>query len=540
MKRLKPEHIEDVIALLALYRPGPLKSGMVDQFVECKHGRAEIAYPHPMLEPVLSMTYGVIVYQEQVMNAARVLAGYSLAEADLLRRAMGKKIAAEMQKQKSRFVEGAISNEVRKEIAESIFDLIDHFSGYGFNKAHSTSYGIITYQTAWLKTYHRAELMAAVMSWEQAKREQLTQYVYDCIQADIPVLPPDINESTDRFTVICLPEDKKAIRYGLSAIKGFGEAAYKDLWAERQQRGPFQDLEDFLRRKPKKVTKASVLALLHAGALDSFGISRKELFHRIEAQKDKKKITRNPLQPELISTESKPDSPHEEEEKTPLEWTTTAQLEREAERLGFWVTGHPLDRYHDVEVRFRTATTLEVESLIRGTPVNLVGILTKIHRIQTRHGDLMTFLTIADRIGMTEVVLFPEVYERHKKKIQVGAPLLVSGVPEASEGQGKIQVQDLTDLPTLRAQIATTLHLYLTREETERSFLSSLLDLFAEYRGTCPVQIAVQETGQESPLGWCEDLGYKVVPTQELFDEIERRTGRPDALRIPSTPHKRR
>jgi len=522
MARLKPGHIEEIVALVALYRPGPLSSGMVDQFIECKHGKEDVHYPHELLEDVLKPTFGVIVYQEQVMSAARVLAGYSLAEADLLRRAMGKKIAEEMAAQKDRFIQGSVENGLTEKKASEIFDLIDHFSGYGFNKAHSASYGVICYQTAYLKAHWRADFMASSMSWEQGDKIKLSEYVFDCIQSGIDVLPPDLAHSERRFTVESDEDDKLSIRYGFEAIKGVGIAAISMLLEERSG-GYFTSFEDFVHRKPSKVTKATVGAMAKAGVFDSFGIERYLAVPELERITAEIKNARR-KKPKVLE----PADPA-------VPWTYSERMKNEMSVLGFWISGHPLDRYIDVERRFRTVDTISLKQQDAGQTLNLIGVVHRIHKIRTQHGDEMVFLTVADRKGMAEVVLVPDIYARFKRHIEVGNPLVVGGIMERSGEEGKLRVDEVDDLRAIRHRTATTVHLHLVTSELERSLLEELVTIVNDYAGKCPLVLIVHEELDQEPIGKSARLGYLIDPSPEFFEAIEALTGRPHAARTPSS-----
>ena len=580
MRRIKPSHIEHVVALIALYRPGPLSSGMVEQFVEVRHGRAKVSYPHPLLEEVLKPTFGVIVYQEQVMKAAQVLAGYSLADADLLRRAMGKKIKQEMDEHRVLFEEGCERSGVGREDGARIFDLIAGFASYGFNRSHSAAYGLITWQTAYLKTHHRAELMAAAMTFEASKRDKLASYMFDVQASGIRVLAPDINLSKEHFTVE--RRDVECIRYGLGAVKGLGEAALKALIDERSLRGSFDSLDGLLLSKIKGVGKTVLNALCDAGALDSFEVPRHEVLERIAASRTKKKIAKAPDEPlmlilfgDRLEVVEDPDDarsePGDAEERFGAAsladdpWSYTTRMQREYKALGFWITGHPLDRWADVEQRIRTATTAESEQLERNDPVSLVGIVSSLHRVETRTGAYMMYLTLADRVGMLEVVLRPVAFSRFERLCKVGAPVQIHGTKSADGPEGRVVVDKVVDLRSLRARIATCIDIYIEwhkvidpgkpdsrlhqvieeddgRLSAGSSFQSALLDLLDAHAGHIPVRLVIIESlGDEispvgsraEPLGWIDLSEFPIRPTQSFFDDVEKLTRRPDAARLP-------
>ena len=414
LTRLRPSSLDDLIALLALYRPGPLSSGMVDTFIECKHGRQAISYPHPSLQPILEATYGGIVYQEQVMQIAQVLAGYSLGEADLLRRAMGKKKHSEMAKQKVRFVEGAIKNEVDSKLAGEIFDLLAFFAGYGFNKSHSAAYGIISYQTAWLKAHHRAEYMAALMTIETNNTDKLVAYIGDCRRAGLTVCPPNVNNGQVGFDV---PADKRTeIRYGLGAVKGVGEGAARAfLEARESANGQFSSWMDCLERIDyRRVNKKVLENLVKCGAFDWTGKTRRALFASIgnamaaaqHLQKEKASGQTN-----LFGGMQKSAQPQYRIADLG-EWPCAVKLGFERDALGFFITGHPIEAYTGIVHKVTTGSLLHINSMQEGGDVTLAGMIIAFRQIVTKRGSKMAFSTLEDASGSIECVFFPEPYER--------------------------------------------------------------------------------------------------------------------------------
>lgn len=470
------------------------------------------------------------------MAVAQVMAGYSLADADLLRRAMGKKIPEEMVAHRGRFIEGSSKNGVPENKAGEVFDLVNYFSGYGFNKAHSTAYGLITYQTAWMKAHHRPEMMAAVLTWEQNNRDKLIAYIYDCLQADIQILAPDINESVESFAVVDLGPGQYAIRYGLAAVKGVKNAA-RDIVTEREKNGPFTSLSDFLRRRPKSANKTAMKRLAAAGAFDAFGVER----HHVEEQltSDNKKKTKGAVPTEQLGFFSEEiraprdlqEAIEDEKNQKKGPWTYSERLTREKSALGYWITGHPLDRYHDVEQRLRTATSQSITRFKRKDPVSLVGIITQIHRIETKGGHAMTFVTITDRVGQIEVVLVPKITRRFSRLIQKDLAVLVEGILDRDGSEGKVRVDNMADLGILRARLASTLELHLSREDAQESTLDTVLDTLEASPGHCPVRIVLHDN--DSVLGWIDVPEIKITPHPDVFDAIERITGLPDSLRLP-------
>ena len=406
IKRLQPDCFEDLIALVALFRPGPLQSGMVDDFINRKHGRAKVLYPHPELEPVLRPTYGVILYQEQVMQIAQVLAGYTLGAADILRRAMGKKKPEEMAKQREIFCKGSVARGVNKEIADHIFDLMEKFAGYGFNKSHSASYALIAYQTAWLKAHYPAAFMAAVLSSDMDRTEKIINLLDDCRAQKLHVSPPDINTSDYYFTVV----DDKHLMHGLGAIKGVGEAAIENILAVRESGGVFTDLFDFCQRIDlRKSNKRVFEALIKSGSLDSFGKNRATLLASLaNALQQAEQALHNQTygQHDLLSMHTQ--VPEAQYIDAPA-WNEETQLQGEKETLGFYLTGHPLNRYINELSNF---TSCRIADLHPGKHHNarVAGIITAVRVRQTKRGDRMAVCTLDDGTGDTEAVCFSEAF----------------------------------------------------------------------------------------------------------------------------------
>jgi DNA polymerase-3 subunit alpha len=540
VRRMRPDCMEDLIAILALYRPGPLGSGMVDQYIECKHGRMEVVYPHELLTDTLKPTHGVIVYQEQVMKAAQALASDDLAVADLLRRAMGKKKQAEMDKQRALFVEGCGGNGIDEADATRIFNLIDHFAGYGFNKSHSASYAVITYMTAYLKAHFRADLMAAAMSLEQANREKLVAYVHDTQHADIAVLGPDINASGRRFTAH-VDSDRSYIRFGLEAIKGVGGAALDSILRARAER-PFTSLADLQDRTT--ANKTVLQALVYAGALDAIEPDRFEAWWALNKPKIKSDLSKKDSREQLTlfgggktAGELNDEAMSQREaEVKPERWTYAQRLDYEAATLGCWLSGHPLDRFADVEQRSKTVRISELETKLRGDAVTLIGIITKIHKIKTRSGSEMTFFTLADRTGMTEVVLRPQVWEQFKALVVKGDCVQVNGAMDRDGAEGRVVVSDVQNLADIRSN-ASTLELVLPAHELSDDLVRRLKVLLDDYivgqkRQGCRLRV-LEDLGEGTSLKITLPGDPVIEPDRSLFDKIETLTGRPNALRIP-------
>ncbi|MDD2856273.1 MAG: DNA polymerase III subunit alpha, partial [Desulfuromonadaceae bacterium] len=441
--KLKPSCFEDVIAACALYRPGPLGCGMVDDFIERKHGRQQVVYDLPELEPILKDTYGVIVYQEQVMQISRTLAGYSLGQADLLRRAMGKKDAKEMDRQKDTFLAGAKSLQIDTKKAEAIFDQMAKFAEYGFNKSHSAAYALIAYQTAYLKAHYPVEFMAALLSCDMDSTEKVVKNISDCREQGIEVLPPDINSSGQSFTVV-----GQSMRFGLGAVKNVGGGAIEAILDARKD-GTFKDLYDFCERVDlRKVNKRVIESLIKCGAFDSTQSTRSSLMDGLEAASNygqKIQEERASAQVSLFGTEETTRGNGQGGMKLPNlpEWHDKEKLALEKEALGFLITGHPLDRYIDDIKRLRNTEIADMPELPDGSEVRICGIVCGLKEIITKKGlgEKMGFVTIEDLSGTVEVTVFSDIYANTLNLLKSDDPLLIVGKLEKGEKGAKILVQ---------------------------------------------------------------------------------------------------
>lgn len=487
VKRLQPDCFEDLIALVALFRPGPLQSGMVDDFINRKHGRAQVAYPHPQLEPVLRPTYGVILYQEQVMQIAQVLAGYSLGAADLLRRAMGKKKPEEMAKQREIFCAGAAKNGIDARVATSIFDLMEKFAGYGFNKSHSASYALISYQTAWLKAHYPAAFMAAVLSSEMANTDKVVIYLEECKSLGIQVAPPDLNTGNYSFTVL----DEKHLSYGLGAVKGAGQAAIETIIAARKSGGPFHDLFDFaVRVDCHKVNRRTLEALIKAGAFDKLGPHRASILATMTPalqQAEQISISRGRGQKDLFAKLETPTYAHQYLEVNP--WNEQEALQGEKETLGFYFSGHPL-RAHLPELKQIISCRLAEVHPQLAQPVLLAGLITQIRTLQTKRGDRMAIVTIDDETATFDVTCFSEAFQKYRSLLNVDQILLASGevTMDSYTNRFRMLARELFSLDELRKRSAKFLELRLS--ETQEEKLEALATILQAHRGgTCPLVI---------------------------------------------------
>ncbi|ACM21636.1 DNA polymerase III, alpha subunit [Geotalea daltonii FRC-32] len=482
--KLKPSCFEDIIAVCALYRPGPLGSGMVDDFIDRKHGRKKVVYDLPQLEPILKDTYGVIVYQEQVMQISRVLAGYSLGQADLLRRAMGKKDPEVMAKEKIPFLAGAEKQNIDPKKAEAIFDLMAKFAEYGFNKSHSAAYALVAYQTAYLKTHYPVEFMAALLTEDMGSTDKVIKNISDCRDMGIEVLPPDINASDLSFRVL-----GNSIRFGLGAVKNVGESAIEAI-LEARKTGSFADIFDFGERvDQRKVNKRVVESLIKCGAFDSTGAKRAPLMAGLEdAMSLGQKIQqeRESAQVSLFGVEemtrgngngkgSLPDLP---------EWDDKFLLNQEKEALGFYITGHPLDRYSAQIRRFASVHTSDFAEIKDKAEVKICGIVVAKKEFITKKGDRMAFVTLEDLHGTVEVVVLAKVYSRVAECLAGDDPILVSGTVEVGEKNIKVIASDVVLLRELTERETRRVHVTV-QSGIAREQLESLKGIIKRYPGSC-------------------------------------------------------
>ncbi len=463
VKRLQPDEFEEIIALVALFRPGPLQSGMVDDFINRKHGRERPEYLHPKLTQILKPTYGVILYQEQVMQIAQVLAGYTLGAADLLRRAMGKKKPEEMEKQRAIFVQGAVERGVSEHNATHIFDLMEKFAGYGFNKSHSAAYALITYQTAWLKTHYKEAFMAAVLSSDMANTDKIVTFVHECAENKITILPPNVNQSLYKFSV----DEKNQILFGLGAIKGVGEAAIESM-IEARSKKPFQDLFDFCARvDSRKVTRRVLEALIRAGAFDCFGTDFTHRAELMETLKDAvtaaEQISKNRLrgQADLFGDSfSAEDIKASVKPKTSEPWSETLRLQGEKDSLGLYLTGHPLAQ-HEEELSQICTSTIRDLKVERNRRYVIAGLIIAVRTLITRKGDRMAFVTLDDRTGRQEIAVFSDLYRENKELLVKDNLIIVTGEVSIDNYSGgyKMRCMEIMSLEKSRLKSATPIDL---------------------------------------------------------------------------------
>jgi len=525
--RLKPDKFEDVVAMVALYRPGPLQSGMVDDFIDRKHGAKE-EYPHPDLESILSETYGVILYQEQVMQIAQVLAGYTLGGADLLRRAMGKKKPEEMAKQRSIFVDGAVERNVDEGKATYIFDLMEKFAGYGFNKSHSVAYAMLSYQTAWLKTHYPSEFMASVLSADMDNTDKVVQLREECHAMGIEVLPPHVNQSHYGFTVT----DSMKIVYGLGAIKGIGEAAIESLIQERELNGDYQSLHDLcMRLETQKFNRRSLEAMIRSGACDCFKQTRATLTHHLpRAMQTAEQHHRNDSlgQNDMFGGQQSVVREGTIEQKP--EWDSDTLLAAERETLGLYFSGHPVDQYYDELIAIvgkslqqRLAMPIApVEKNYRRQDANSVrvaGLLIDM-RLRNSPSGRIAFLTIDDNTERMNVAVFSDTYSRFKHLLIKDQILIIEGTVSIDERTGKpsMRAKDLTRLQDARLELGRALLINVSNPPV--SLVKDLQTTLQPYRkGNCQVFVRYHSGSETAQF----QLGseWVVVPEQELLRRLK-------------------
>jgi DNA polymerase-3 subunit alpha len=486
LKKAKPTRIEDLIALNALYRPGPMDN--IDQFVDCKWGRREIEYPHESLKPILEETYGVIVYQEQVMQAVQILAGYSLGQADLLRRAMGKKKVEEMAKQRAAFVEGCARKHcIEAKRAGEIFDLLEKFAGYGFNKSHAAAYSVLAYQTAYLKANYPAEFMAANLTNEINNQDKLQEYIIETRKMGIAIDPPDVNRSDKKFAVV----DGRIV-YGLLGIKGLGEGAVEAIIAEREAKGPFKDLTDFMERVDNRgLNRKALEVLISAGCFDGLGQNRATLMRNLERAIDyvqAKRASRQYGQNSLFDDTGVEEFPPFDWEEM-LDWPKLQALEAEKELLGFYFSGHPMDEWRKTWERCVDLDLAHPERAMPDRPYTVLGMVKGVRQIQTKAGKQMMFASIDDFNGSIELVFFPEAFERCRDGLKEGAVVALSGKVEKNRGEPKFIVEGLVDTGALKEKAVRELHIELAHAELSETAVTRLKDLVLEHHGACSLFI---------------------------------------------------
>jgi len=526
LKKLKPERIEDIIALLALFRPGPIGSGMLDDFIKRKHGQVQIRYDHKVLEPVLKETYGIIVYQEQVMKIAEEVAGFSMAEADRLRRAISKKEPEVLADARRRFVEGAERKGIEKRIADKIFDQIEYFGGYGFNKSHSAAYALISYRTAYLKANYSVEFMTALLTSEKDNIDKIALYIDELERMEIKILPPDVNESFANFTVV-----GNDIRFGLTAVKNVGAGAVDSIIEARIKGGKFSSIYEFCERvDPRLVNRKVIESLIKCGAFNNFGAYRSQLTAILDKalevaggiQKD-----RSNGQFSFFDTFENQENFKKTFQEIPNipEWSESQLLSFEKAMLGFYITKHPLARYERIIRGYSTCSVSGLAALRDGREVILGGIISKLRMTTTKKtGEKMAIIGFEDLDGTVEVLVFPSAYPNLAKHIKMDAILFIKGRLNMREEEPKIIASEMVPIDEVREKLTKAVYINLVSTGLEKDILETLKGILAKYPGELPVYLGFLRPDKkvtEILLG----ADFRVAPAEKLVTDIEELLG---------------
>ncbi|MBP2654408.1 MAG: polymerase alpha subunit [Firmicutes bacterium] len=527
VKELRPERFEDLIPLVALYRPGPLGSGMVTDFINGRHGRKKVNYAHPLLEPILKDTFGVILYQEQVMEIASRMAGFSLGQADLLRRAIGKKKPEVIAAQREVFIQGAVSKGIGAELAEETFNLISHFADYGFNKSHSAAYALVAYQTAYLKANFRKEFMAALLTSVMGTNDKIGFYIEVCRRMNLSVLPPDINASYEGFTV-----DNDAIRFGLAGVKNVGENAINNIISARESGGEFVSLVDFCSRVDMRlVNKRVIESLIKCGVFDSGGWKRSELLAVLDQAVDVAACRQRDLASGQLGLFGDEGCGGDELQPPGLDELPRRQiLAMEKEIIGFYVTGHPLDEYREKMQQFTPINELITGEIVDGKAVKVGGLIASSKRITTKNGDMMCFLSLEDFTGSIEVIIFPRIFERTSRFLLPDSAIVVSGRLNVSDdGSAKILADGVSsfEVGTGESCENQVIRLKVTRDQENDEVFAKLKTVFARYQGDSVVYMHLVDSRKVVKI----DREFWMTPLSEAVQELETILGC-DAVRV--------
>ncbi|MDO8141617.1 MAG: DNA polymerase III subunit alpha, partial [Candidatus Brocadiales bacterium] len=499
LKKLKPDRFADILPLVALYRPGPLQSGMVDSFINRKHGREEVTYPHPSLEPLLKETYGVILYQEQVMRIANRLAGFSLNQADNLRKAMGKKKPEIMAKFKDQFVNGAVANGIPKETAQSIFELMEYFAGYGFNKSHSAAYAVITYQTAYLKTNYPVQYMVAQMSCEKENTDKIVEYIEDCRHMGIEVIPPNINESYNDFTIA----EGNKIRFGLGAIKNVGDKAIESILHARNSGGQFASILDVCKRVDMRVVNKQVIeSMIKSGCFDSLHDNRARLLAGLDtamqmggiANKDRRTGQKSLFD---MGSEIETIGKRNFETDTDVKWSEKEMRQAEKESLGFYFSSHPLNDYKEKIKQLSTVSSAEISERSEGDEVVMGGIITNLKQSTTKRGDPMMYITLEDMKGAAECLAFSKEIKAYQPLLNADEIVFVKGQVGFQSAVPTLRVKEIIAEKDALKRLTKCITVRLDASQFEETKLNQLKEIIKKHCGTCPLffEISTPEQG---------------------------------------------
>lgn len=526
LRKLQPNKFEDLIALLALFRPGPIGTGMVDDFIKRKHGKIRIVYDHPLLEPILKDTYGVCVFQEQVMKIVNVLAGFSLSQADILRRAISKKIPEVMEEQRKHFIAGCVKRNVNREVAEKIFDQIEYFSGYAFNKSHSAAYAMISYRTAYLKANYPVEFMTALLTSERDNTDKVAQYIDESKRMGIKILPPDVNESFGKFTVV-----QDSVRFGLSAVKNVGQGAVDSIIQARQDHGKFASIYELCERIDTRLVNRKVIeSLIKCGACDNFNLYRSQMVavldHALEAaggiQKDR-----------FLGQYSFLDKFEGQEgfkntfQGIPniKEWPENQLLSFEKEMLGFYITGHPLARFEKTLRMYESTSTVMLGKLKDGDEVSVGGVITKLkHTVTKRLSEKMAIVSIEDLDGDVEVLVFPSTYKTCYQHLKKEAIVFLKGRVNLREEIPKIVANEIIPIDEVRQKYTKSLTVNLFSAGLEDANLENLKLILKRHSGEIPVYLNINSANSKK-VKILVDKDFYVKATDEFFAEIENALG---------------
>src|SRR5438309_1097774 len=532
LRRYKPNSIDDLTALNALYRPGPIQGGMIDDFIDRKWGRKKVEYELPQLEQLLKETLGVIVYQEQVMQIANVLAGYSLGEADLLRRAMGKQNPEELAAQRQRFVKGAVERGFPEKKIVKIFDLMEQFAGYGFNKSHSAAYALLAYQTAWLKTHYPVEFMAALLTSQMGNTDNVVKYINECREMEIPVEPPNINVSDAYFT----PHDN-AIRFGLAAVKNVGRNAIESITSARKELGRFSSIFEFCEKVDLRLLNKRVLESLNkAGALDDFGYRAQIMAVLDKAMESAQKTQHDAAMGQHglfgVFQEEESNGSGEKLPNVP-EWDEHQRLANEKEVLGFFITGHPLEKYKDKLEDFRALSVETISAMTKGTDrdeINTAGMVSNVRVLKSRKGDLYAQAVLEDMTGTIEAVVFPDAYKRLATILKQEIPMLVRASVRVEEGSNpKVIITGLQPLEEAKPKLPRSIRIRVPLDTATEATVDALHAICDERKGEAKVLFDVERTGDFMVV--MEAERYNICPDRSFIARVEELMGR-GAVRV--------
>jgi len=525
LRKLSPTTFEEIIAIVALYRPGPLDSGMVDEFIRRKHNPEEVSYLHESLEEILKDTLGVIVYQEQVMLISQVMGGFSLPEADKLRKAMSKKEMEIIDQMETTFSRGAVEQKIDKKVATEIYDMMRNFGRYGFNKSHSAAYALVSYQTAYLKAHYPVEYMTALLSSQPDNTVEVVKYYTDCKSNGITVLPPNVNSSVGNFSI-----ENGSIRFGMSAIKGIGSKVIDSIVEAREKKGPFANLADFLERVPSNVlNRGAFEALIKSGALDSLHKNRAQLFFSIESMiEDARRLHQDRAtgQCNLFSFNGSDSNSRMDIELVKAgEWPDSELLLKEKDALGLYISGHPLSKYADEISKFACTPVIDLEGKLDKAQASMVGVISNLQVKNSKKGKRFATGTIEDLTGSIEALFFPKTYAQYESIIHSEEPVYVQGTMKKEEGTSPgIIVDQIQPLRQMRARLISELHITINPVGTDENVLTSIKNLLKQYHGDCPVYFHVKLKKDHEEVVKAHPL-YHIMPNEVIIRQLSEIVG---------------